>query len=118
MAEEELSPDMYDWIRSQEFTDRYNTYVTASIEREKEIEERKKIRNLELEAEQERARILREEYEASPAYKIELEVKKLKEERSTYIKRYIQPLHNALIEMGAVCNSDECDCNDDHDWDY
>ena len=69
-----------------------------------------------------RALQLRQEYEASPAYKIEVEIKKLKEERSTYIKKYIQPLHNALVEMGATCISNKCDCdccdNDDEYWNY
>ena len=110
-----MPPDLSNWLNSQEFVDRYNAYITDKIERDKEVEERKKVRNLELEAEQERARILREEYESSPAYKIELEIKKLKDERASYIKKYLQPLHNALVDMGARCATSGCNCCDDDD---
>jgi len=120
MTEQELPPDLSEWLHSQEFTDRYNAYITAKIETERQIEEAKKVRDLEREAQEERKRILREEYEASPAYKIELEIKKLKEERSLYVKKYIQPLHDALVAMGAVCDISKCDCCDDDDdyWNY
>ena len=120
VAEQELPPDLSEWLHSQEFIDRYNAYITEKIETEKHVEEIKKVRNVEREEAEERKRILREEYEASPAYKIELEIKKLKEERSLYIKKYIQPLHDALVAMGAVCDSDKCDCCDDNDeyWNY
>jgi hypothetical protein len=121
MTEQELPPDLSDWLNSQEYVDRYNAYITQRIEEEKQFAEVAKKRDLELEAQEERRRKLREEYEASPAYKIEVEIKKLKEERSIYIKKYIQPLHDALSDMGAVCNYDDHCCNrcdDDDDWHY
>ena len=108
MTDQELPPDISDWLKSQEYTDRYNAYITRRIEDEKQMLEAAKVRDK-----------LREEYEASPAYKIELEIKKLKEERSTYIKKFIQPLHNALVDMGATCSTSDCDCcNDDDHWNY
>lgn len=108
MTEQELPPDISDWLNSQEYTDRYNAYVTRRIEDEKQMLEAAKARDK-----------LREEYEASPAYKIELEIKKLKEERATYIKKFIQPLHNALRDMGAQCDTNSCDCcSDNDDWNY
>lgn len=120
MTEEQLPPDLSDWLNSQEFQDRYNAYITQRIEEEKQMVEVAKVRDLEREAKEERRRKLREEYEASPAYKIEVEIKKLKDERSYYIKRYIQPLHDALADMGAMCNYDDhcCDRCDDNDWHY
>ena len=102
MTDQELPPDISDWLNSQEYIDRYNAYITRRIEDEKQMLEATKVRDK-----------LREEYEASPAYKIELEIKKLKEERSTYIKKFIQPLHNALVDMGATCSTSDCDCCDD-----
>jgi hypothetical protein len=119
VTDQELPPDISDWLKSQEYTDRYNAYITKRIEDEKQMLEVAKVRDLENEAREERARKLREEYEASPAYKIELEIKKLKEERYTYIKKFIQPLHNALVDMGATCSTSDCDCcNDDDHWNY
>ena len=123
MTEQELPPDLSDWLNSQEYIDRYNAYITQRIEDEKKFAEVAKVRDLELEAQEERRRKLREEYEASPAYKIELEIKKLKEERSTYIKKYIQPLHDALRDMGAQCITSGCGCcefddDDDDYWNY
>lgn len=122
MTEQELPPDLSEWLHSQEFTDRYNAYITAKIETERQIEEAKKVRDLEFEAQEEQRKKLREEYEASPAYKIELEIKKLKQERASYIKKYIQPLHDALSDMGAQCITSICDCcsddDDDDDWHY
>ncbi len=122
MTEQELPPDLSDWVRSQEFVDKYHAYVAMQDEERKKMVEIAKVRDVEREEREEKARQLREEYEASPAYKIEQEIKKLKEERSTYIKKYIQPLHNALVEMGATCIYDDhhCDCcdNDDDYWNY
>lgn len=120
MTEQELPPDLSEWLHSQEYIDRYNAYITQRIEDEKKMLEVAKVRDLENEAREERARKLREEYEASPAYKIELEIKKLRDERSTYIKKYIQPLHNALIDMGAICDYEDHCCTrcSDNDWDY
>jgi uncharacterized protein (UPF0305 family) len=116
VTEEQLPPDISDWLRSQEYTDRYNAYITHTIEERKKMEEVKKVCDAEREEREARALQLRQEYEASPAYKIEQEIKKLKEERSTYIKKYLQPLHNALVEMGAVCNVSKCNCCDDDDY--
>jgi hypothetical protein len=121
MTEQELPPDLSDWVHSQEFTDRYHAYVAMQEEQRKKEEEIKVVRDIEREEREARALQLRQEYEASPAYKIEVEIKKLKEERSTYIKKYIQPLHNALVEMGAMCISNKCDCDccdDDDYWNY
>lgn len=120
MTEQELPPDISDWLTSQEYTDRYNAYITQRIEDEKKMAEVKKVRDLEREAEEERRRKLREEYEASPAYRIELEIKRLKEDRANYVKKYIQPLHDALRAMGAECITSSCNCcNDDDDyWNY
>jgi hypothetical protein len=118
MTEQELPPDLSDWLNSQEYIDRYNAYITQRIEEEKKFAEVAKVRDLEFEAQEERRKKLREEYEASPAYKIELEIKKLKEERSIYIKKYIQPLHDALRDMGAQCITSGCGCCEDDDDDY
>jgi len=118
MTEQELPPDLSDWVRSQEFVDKYHAYVAMQDEERKKMEEVAKVRDVEREEREAKARQLREEYEASPAYKIEQEIKKLKEERSTYIKKYIQPLHNALVEMGAFCNSRDCDCDCCDEDDY
>lgn len=116
MTDETLPPDLSDWLHSQEFVDKYHAYVAMQDEDRKKEQELKIKRDVELEAREEQRRKLREEYEASPAYKIELEIKKLKDERSLYIKKYIQPLHDALREMGAQCVSTACDCCDDGYW--
>lgn len=120
VTDQQLPPDLSDWLSSQEYVDRYNAYITQRIEEEKQMLEVAKVRDLEREAQDERRKKLREEYEASPAYKIELEIKRLKEEQSTFIKRYIQPLHDSLKAMGAVCSYDKCNCCDDDDdhWNY
>lgn len=120
MTEQELPPDLSDWLNSQEYVDRYNAYITNTIEERKKMEEVAKVRDAEREEREAKARQLREEYEASPAYRIEQEIKKLKEERSIYIKKYIQPLHNALVEMGATCTTSGCGCCEDDDdyWNY
>jgi (p)ppGpp synthase/HD superfamily hydrolase len=121
VTEEQLPPDLSDWLHSQEYVDRYHAYVAMRDEERKKMEEVAKVSDIEREEREARALQLRQEYEASPAYRIEQEIKKLKEERSTYIKKYIQPLHNALVEMGAVCNSRDCDCDccdDDDYWNY
>lgn len=120
MTEQELPPDLSDWIRSQEFTDKYNAYITEKIELERHTQKLKEQRDIQLEEQEEQRRKLREEYESSPAYKIELEIKKLKQERASYIKKYIQPLHDALSDMGAQCITSICDCcsDDDDDWHY
>ena len=117
MTEQELPPDVSDWLHSQEYTDRYHAYITHTMEERKKEEELKVVRDIEREEREAEARKLREAYEASPAYRIELEIKKLKEERSAYIKKYIQPLHNALVDMGAMCVTSDCNCCD-NGWRY
>ena len=59
-----MPPDISNWLNSQEFIDRYNAYITDKIQRDKDLEELKKVRSLEREIEEENKKKLREEYEA------------------------------------------------------
>jgi hypothetical protein len=91
------------YFQSEQFQANYQTYITETIERKKKEEIEK----------EERAR-KQAEYEASPQYAIDQELRRVRLEQSrvrdAVKKDILQALHDALVNAGADC--------EDYDDDY
>lgn len=88
------------YFQSEQFQANYQAYITETIERRKKEEIEK----------EERAR-KQAEYEASPQYAIDQEIKKqrqvLSDMQDAVKKDILQALHDALVNAGADCEDYE-----------